>query len=375
MSAVSKASTPKHVELAQPAIARAETKEGSFNAVVQSGDLKAVQVALKTLENQQTITINCFREALPIAAEMGNLPVFDCLKEHKGKNNSHAIKDTPLHLGPSLCRAAANGHVPVVQRILEARVYEGETSIAHSESLPHINPHPARKPQPTSKLPFFLKGMPDLNKYEERSSFIIPGDLLTALRMAALRCHIPVVQVLLERKDLCDRVRKLMTEDPVAKSLPNTVARTAHVLLHERALPPSDIKDLDDKTYLQFTYVTKKPPFRGVDHHLKHGNAAALPGLVIREAAKRGDLYVIQAMMVLMLPFSEADRGQAVQNAAENGHVDIVRVLLDSGNISDVDRDLAAAKSEKRYPAIVELLQKNPRAAIEKALESGQIKL
>lgn len=367
MSAVTKASTPIVVEIARPARLRDATPEEDLNEVVKSGDLKAVQAKVEALEQQQKMSFECYEEAVPVAAALGYLEVLMLLMKYKGQNLENAHR--PIHFGPALCGAAANGRDNVVQWILkEKRLYEGQTTTVKSKyGVTHI------VPQKTATPAFsFQKVHADL---KARASFIVPDDLLQAVRAAALHTHISTVRLILsENKKLRDLVSVLTKQDAAANGLKGTAA-LAYVLLHDQTLPPSNSKDLDDKTYLQFTYVTKKPPYNGVHLHLKHGNAAALPGLVIRKAAEKGDLYVIEAMMVLKLPLSEADRGIAVQNAAENGYVEIVRLLLGSGNISDRDRDLAVTKTEKSHPAIVELLQNNPKAVIEKALEMGHIKL
>jgi hypothetical protein len=81
----------------------------------------------------------------------------------------------------------------------------------------------------------------------------------------------------------------------------------------------------------------------------------ALPGLIIQEAAARGEIHVIKMMILLNFPITEADRGRAVQVAAGKGDLKIVRRLLESGNIPDSDRESATKMTNSGE--IVQMLQ------------------
>ncbi len=80
-----------------------------------------------------------------------------------------------------------------------------------------------------------------------------------------------------------------------------------------------------------------------------------MPGLIIQEAAAKGEIHVIKMMILLNFPINEADRGRAVQYAAAKGDLKIVRRLLESGNTPDCDRE-SAAKMTNSYE-ILQMLQ------------------
>jgi len=355
-----------------------DEKAEVVRGAVKSGNLKLV---IEAIYQMQEPPLDFFREIVPSAAASGHLEVFTWLLKYKSKMKKRAISQTALHLGSALCSAAAKNHGDVVQWILkEIRIYTGPTTFLKSgHGIPYICPCDAyRKTPPSSSA---LK--------EERKDFILPDDLLAGVRRAAQNGSGMIVQEFLKNVGLCERLQLLAFQEAAAKGMQeSSPEELACALMHEWIFS-DNCKTLEKESSDRITMVAQKLGFNessdrirsavqilaaknslydqislavqkknyGLIHHYveKSGMPDALPGLIIQEAAARGENHVIKMMILLNFPITEADRGRAVQVAAAKGHQKIVRRLLESGNIPDSDRESAAKMTNSGE--IVQMLQ------------------
>jgi hypothetical protein len=81
-------------------------------------------------------------------------------------------------------------------------------------------------------------------------------------------------------------------------------------------------------------------------------------GQAVESAARNGHLKILRSLLVDGEEISEEDRGRAVKKAAENGHLEIVRSLLaDGAQIPEEDSDVALRLAiQNSHLQIVEFL-------------------
>jgi hypothetical protein len=172
-----------------------------------------------------------------------------------------------------------------------------------------------------------------------------------AVRYAATRGHLKIVQLLLNGAIISERFRGLTVENAACNGHLEIVrlllANGATISEHFRGLAVGNAAYNGHLEIVEFllangAMISEQHRGSAVENAARNGHleivefllangvtiSAENRGLAVRYAATRGHLEIVEFLLANGVTISEQHRGSALENAARNGHLEIVRFLF-----------------------------------------------